>query len=110
MLRLRQLKFSGIGRFVEEQVIDFDALGNMVQVDGQNNNKSIGRFNLSTLQSRIEQIQNDKIIEEEAVQSKIEGEGYSAKVAGAILASKTRNASASAKKKNPRLLRVEKSK
>ena len=36
--------------------------------------------------------------------------GYSQKAADAILASKTRNASASAKKKNPRLLRVKKSK
>ncbi len=45
-----------------------------------------------------------------AVQSKIEGEGYSKEAAGAILASKSRNSSEAAKKKNPRLLRVKKSK
>lgn len=38
MLTLKSLTFSGIGRFVEEQTIDFTQLGNLVQVDGQNNN------------------------------------------------------------------------
>lgn len=38
MLRLKELKFSGIGRFVEEQVIDLSSMGNLIQVDGQNNN------------------------------------------------------------------------
>lgn len=38
MLTLKSLKFSGIGRFVEEQTINFDQLGFLVQVDGQNNN------------------------------------------------------------------------
>ena len=38
MLIIRQLRFRGIGRFVEEQVIDFDKLGMLIQVDGKNNN------------------------------------------------------------------------
>lgn len=38
MLELVELRFKMIGRFVEEQVIVIDTLGNFVQVDGQNNN------------------------------------------------------------------------
>lgn len=34
MLKLKQLSFSGIGRFVEKQTIDFDSLGKLIQVDG----------------------------------------------------------------------------
>lgn len=34
MLNLKQLNFKGIGRFVDEQTISFDSLGNLVQVDG----------------------------------------------------------------------------
>ena len=38
MLILKKLTFSGVGRFVDEQQIDFTQLGQMVQVDGQNLN------------------------------------------------------------------------
>lgn len=38
MLRLKALKFKGIGRFVEEQTIHFDVLGKLVQLGGKNNN------------------------------------------------------------------------
>lgn len=38
MLELRGLQFSAIGRFVEEQSIDFSSLDEFIQVDGQNNN------------------------------------------------------------------------
>lgn len=38
MLTLKELKFRAIGRFVEEQHIIFDNLGNLIQVDGKNNN------------------------------------------------------------------------
>lgn len=38
MLKIKELRFSGIGRFVEPQVIHFNELGNLVQIDGQNNN------------------------------------------------------------------------
>lgn len=38
MLKLKELRFSGIGRFIEEQKISFSNLSNLVQVDGQNNN------------------------------------------------------------------------
>jgi DNA repair exonuclease SbcCD ATPase subunit len=38
VLELLDLQFSGIGRFVEEQSIDFSALNAFIQVDGQNNN------------------------------------------------------------------------
>lgn len=38
MLTLKSLTFSGIGRFVDEQTIDFIQLGSLVQIDGQNNN------------------------------------------------------------------------
>src|ERR1019366_2441273 len=38
MLVLKSLKFSGIGRFVDEQTIDFTSLGPLVQVEGQNRN------------------------------------------------------------------------
>src|ERR1035437_6188723 len=38
MLILKSLTFSGIGRFVEEQTIDFTRLGSLIQVDGQNLN------------------------------------------------------------------------
>src|ERR1041385_1659468 len=38
MLLLKSLTFSGIGRFVEPQTILFDALGNIVQVEGNNLN------------------------------------------------------------------------
>jgi DNA repair exonuclease SbcCD ATPase subunit len=38
VLKLKELRFSGIGRFTEEQTIDFTKLGNLVQVDGKNNN------------------------------------------------------------------------
>lgn len=37
MLNLKELRFSGIGRFVEEQVVHFDSLGRLVQLDGKNN-------------------------------------------------------------------------
>lgn len=36
MLKLKTLKLKNIGRFTEEQVIHFDRLGNLVQVDAQN--------------------------------------------------------------------------
>jgi DNA repair exonuclease SbcCD ATPase subunit len=38
VLDLIELRFKMIGRFVEEQVIVVDKLGNFVQIDGQNNN------------------------------------------------------------------------
>lgn len=38
MLTLKKLRFKGIGRFIEEQEICFDTFGNLIQVDGQNNN------------------------------------------------------------------------
>ena len=38
MLNLKQLRFCNIGRFVEEQIVSFDAFGNIIQVDGQNLN------------------------------------------------------------------------
>jgi Putative exonuclease SbcCD, C subunit len=38
VLKIKELRFSGIGRFVEEQVIDFSDLGKLVQVDGLNHN------------------------------------------------------------------------
>lgn len=38
MLKLKELHISGIGRFVEEQIVYFERLGNLVQVDGMNNN------------------------------------------------------------------------
>lgn len=38
MLKLKELIFSGIGRFVDEQTINFESLGSLVQVDGINNN------------------------------------------------------------------------
>lgn len=38
MLQLAKLRFKGIGRFVDEQLIIFDNLGKLVQVDGKNNN------------------------------------------------------------------------
>jgi DNA repair exonuclease SbcCD ATPase subunit len=38
MLKLKSLTFSNIGRFVEEQTIDFTSLGSLVQIDGKNNN------------------------------------------------------------------------
>ena len=37
MLKLKTLKFKNVGRFVEPQEISFDRLGNLVQVDAQNN-------------------------------------------------------------------------
>lgn len=38
MLKLKKLSFSGIGRFVKEQVVQIEELGNLVQVDGENRN------------------------------------------------------------------------
>ena len=38
MLKLKELRLSGIGRFVDRQTIRFDSLGNIVQVDAQNMN------------------------------------------------------------------------
>lgn len=38
MLKLKSLSLSGIGRFVETQDINFEQLGNLVQVDGENRN------------------------------------------------------------------------
>lgn len=38
MLILKELRFKNIGRFIEEQRIVFDKLGNLVQIDGQNHN------------------------------------------------------------------------
>lgn len=38
MLTLKELRFRAMGRFVDEQRISFEELGNLVQVDGQNNN------------------------------------------------------------------------
>jgi DNA repair exonuclease SbcCD ATPase subunit len=34
----KKLKFKAVGRFVEEQVLDFTALGSFIQVDAKNNN------------------------------------------------------------------------
>jgi DNA repair exonuclease SbcCD ATPase subunit len=38
VLNLKKLYITAFGRFVDTQVIEFDHLGNLVQVDGQNNN------------------------------------------------------------------------
>lgn len=38
MLKLKKLRLSGIGLFVDEQEIDFTTLGNLIQVDGENRN------------------------------------------------------------------------
>ena len=38
MLKLKSLRLSGIGRFVEPQDVDFQKLGNLVQIDGENRN------------------------------------------------------------------------
>lgn len=38
MLELKKLRIRGVGRFLEEQVIDFERLGKFVQCDGMNNN------------------------------------------------------------------------
>lgn len=38
MLKLKRLRIRAVGRFVELQTIDFEALGNFVQVDGENKN------------------------------------------------------------------------
>lgn len=38
MLKLQNLTLEGIGRFVNTQEVDFTSLGNLVQVDGKNNN------------------------------------------------------------------------
>lgn len=38
MLKLKRLRLSGIGRFVEEQDIPVENLGSLVQVDGENQN------------------------------------------------------------------------
>lgn len=38
MLKLKSLRLSGVGRFVEEQTVDFLGLGNLIQVDGENHN------------------------------------------------------------------------
>jgi len=40
MLTLKTLKLQNIGRFVEEQIIDFSNLRGLVQIDGQNGNTS----------------------------------------------------------------------
>lgn len=38
MLKLKDLWLSAIGRFVDEQHISFENLGNLIQIDGENNN------------------------------------------------------------------------
>lgn len=38
MLSPKTLSFSGIGRFVDKQTIEFDSMGQLVQIDGENNN------------------------------------------------------------------------
>lgn len=38
MLKLKSLRLSCVGRFVEEQTVDFESLGNLIQVDGENRN------------------------------------------------------------------------
>lgn len=38
MLKLKSLRLNGVGRFVEEQSIDFTRLGNLIQIDGENHN------------------------------------------------------------------------
>lgn len=38
MLKIKKLRLSAIGRFVDEQVIDCTSLGNLIQIDGENRN------------------------------------------------------------------------
>lgn len=38
MLKLKSLRLGGIGRFVEPQDVNFENLGNLIQVDGENRN------------------------------------------------------------------------
>lgn len=38
MLKLKTLRFKGIGRFVDEQEVSFERFGNLIQVDGKNDN------------------------------------------------------------------------
>ena len=38
MLELLELRFSRIGRFIDDQSIDFASLNDFIQIDGQNNN------------------------------------------------------------------------
>lgn len=38
MLKIKRLRLRAIGRFVDQQEIEFDGLGNLIQVDGENRN------------------------------------------------------------------------
>lgn len=38
MLKLKELHISNIGRFTDTQIINFESIGNLVQVDGENKN------------------------------------------------------------------------
>lgn len=38
MLKIKELRLSGIGRFVEPQTVNMESLGSLVQVDGENHN------------------------------------------------------------------------
>lgn len=38
MIKVKRLRFGAIGRFVDPQLIEFDELGNLVQIDGENRN------------------------------------------------------------------------
>ena len=38
MITLKSLRIKNIGRFVTEQLLTFDGMGNLVQADGENKN------------------------------------------------------------------------
>lgn len=78
MLTIKTLKFSGIGRFVEEQTVNFDTLGNLVQVDGQNNNTNgSSGAGKSTVFNALEYLFGLNDIPNTVLQSRLTKEGIS---------------------------------
>lgn len=82
MLKLKSLKFKNIGRFVEPQEISFEKLGNLVQVDAQNNltggSSGSGK---STIFNALDWILGLSDLSTTVLQSRLTKEGLSVEVA-----------------------------
>lgn len=76
MLKLKELQFSGIGRFVDPQQIYFYSLGHLVQVDGENRNTGgSSGSGKSTIFNALEYVLGLNDIPKNTLQSRLTREG-----------------------------------
>lgn len=85
MLEIKELRLQAIGRFVEEQVILFDKLGNLVQVDGvRNDTGGSSGSGKSTVFNSLDFLFGLNDIPSSVLQSRFTKEGISVTIVGSF--------------------------